>query len=103
MIVLGFEKSRSTEKVEIDYRKLTEYKVGQAALLIALMVVYALILRPAGFLISTTLFIVTAAAILGERKWFLMFTVAILASVIVWYLVDGVLGVYMRPLPSVFL
>ena len=102
-IVLGFEKSRSTEKVEIDYRKLTEYKVGQAALLLALMVVYALILRPAGFLISTTLFIVIAAAILGERKWFLMFTVAILASVIVWYLVDGVLGVYMRPLPSVFL
>ncbi len=102
-IILGFEKSSSTAKVEIDYRKLTEYKVGQAALLIALMVVYALILRPAGFLISTTLFIVIAAAILGERKWFLMFTVAILASVIVWYLVDGVLGVYMRPLPSIFL
>ena len=102
-IALGFEKSRDTAKVEIDYRKLTEYKTGQAVLLLALMVAYALILRPAGFLISTTLFIVTATAILGERKWFLMFFIAILASVIVWYLVDGVLGVYMRPLPGVFL
>ena len=64
-IILGFEKSRGTEKVEIDYRKLTEYKIGKAALLIALMVAYALILRPAGFLISTTMFIVISAAIFG--------------------------------------
>ncbi len=102
-IVLGFERSRGTAKIEIDYRRLTDYKLGQAVLLLGLMVVYALILRPVGFLISTTLFIVTAAAILGERKWLLMCFIAILASGIVWYLVDGVLGVYMRPLPSIFL
>ncbi len=102
-IVLGFDKSGDSAKIEIDYRRLTDYKIGQAALLLALMVAYALILRPAGFLISTTLFIVIASAILGERKWLLMFSIAILASVIVWYLIDGVLGVYMRPLPGVFL
>lgn len=102
-VVLGFEKSRSTAKVEIDYRRLADYKIGQAVLLLSLMVVYALILRPAGFLVATTLFIVIAAAILGERKWFLMILVAVLASAVVWYLVDGVLGVYMRPLPGVFL
>ncbi|MDE0308591.1 MAG: tripartite tricarboxylate transporter TctB family protein [Acidiferrobacterales bacterium] len=102
-IVLGFEKSRGTAKIEIDYRRLTEYKLGQAVLLLSLMAVYALILRPAGFLVSTTLFIVAATAILGERKWLVMCFIAVLASVVVWYLVDGVLGVYMRPFPSMFL
>ena len=99
-VVLGFEKNRGSAKIEIDYRKLHEYKVGQAAMLLVLMVVYSLVLRPAGFLLSTTLFIVIASAILGERKWLIMFLIAILASGVVWYLVDGVLGVYMRPLPG---
>ena len=102
-VVLGFEKNRGSAKVEIDYRNLFKYKVGHAALLLALMAAYSLLLRPAGFLVSTTLFIFIASAILGERKWFLMFLIAILASGIVWYLVDGVLGVYMRPWPGVFM
>ena len=102
-VVLGFEKNRGSAKVEIDYRNLFKYKVGHAALLLSLMVAYSLLLRPAGFLVSTTLFIFIASAILGERKWFFMFLIAILASGIVWYLVDGVLGVYMRPWPGVFM
>ena len=102
-VVLGFEKNRGSAKVGIDYRNLFKYKVGHAALLLSLMVAYSLLLRPAGFLVSTTLFIFIASAILGERKWFLMFLIAILASGIVWYLVDGVLGVYMRPWPGVFM
>ena len=39
-----------------------------AILLIALMVLYAFSLRPAGFLISTTLFLVMGSAALGERR-----------------------------------
>lgn len=102
-LVLGFEKSIDPEKAIIDYRKLTEYKLGQALLLLGMMVVYALSLRPAGFLISTTVFLVVGTAILGERRWLIMALVAGVASGVIWFLVDQVLGVYLRPFPSLFM
>ena len=102
-LVLGMEKPLDPEKAVIDYRKITEYKIGQAALLLALMVVYALALRPAGFLISTTVFLIAGTAILGERRWLIMILVAATASGVVWFLVDQVLGVYMSPFPSLLM
>ncbi len=100
-ILLNLEKSKHTAEIaEINYRKLTEYKLWQAVALLALMVIYAFALRPAGFLLSTTVFLVGGSAALGERRWIVMFVVAILASGVVWYLVDEVLGIFMRPLPA---
>ncbi|WP_293448740.1 tripartite tricarboxylate transporter TctB family protein [Planktotalea sp.] len=97
IILSGIEKSEPKE-AEIDYRRLHEYKLGQAILLLVLMVAYALLLRPAGFIFSTTSFLFLGSLILGERKWILMAAVAIIATMIVWYLVQEVLGIYMRPL-----
>ncbi len=97
-ILLGVEKSTPKE-AEIDYRRLGEYHLGQA-LLLGLMVAYALCLRPLGFLISTSVFLVLGSFILGERKWHIMLPVALIAAVSVWYLVQEVLGIYMRPLPG---
>ncbi len=100
IIVLGLEKSNHTAEVaDINYRKLTQYKLGQALGLLGLMVFYALALRPIGFLTATTLFLVGGAAILGERRWILMVVIGAAAAGSVWYLVDQVLGIYMRPLP----
>lgn len=99
IILLGLEKSEIKE-AEIDYRRLGDYHLGQAVLLLALMVAYALCLRPLGFLLSTSLFLILGSAILGERKWPLMILIAALATGIVWYLVQQVLGIYMRPLPG---
>lgn len=98
-ILLGVEKSTPKE-AEIDYRRLGEYHLGQALLLLGLMVAYALCLRPLGFLISTSVFLVLGSFILGERKWHIMLPVALIAAVSVWYLVQEVLGIYMRPLPG---
>ena len=98
-ILLDFEKADSKE-ADIDYRRLTEYNLGQALLLLGLMVAYALCLRPLGFLISTSAFLILGAYILGERKWHIMLPVALIATVSVWYLVQEVLGIYMRPLPG---
>lgn len=99
IILLGLEKSEAKE-AEIDYRRLGDYHLGQALMLLALMVAYALCLRPLGFLLSTTAFLVLGSFILGERKWHIMLPVSIIATVIVWYLVQQVLGIYMRPLPG---
>ena len=99
IIVLGLEKAEQKEH-DIDYRRLTEYNLGQAVLLLALMVAYALCLRPVGFLISTSVFLIAGAVILGDRKWHVMIPIAVIASLVVWYLVQQVLGIYMRPLPG---
>jgi putative tricarboxylic transport membrane protein len=98
--VLSILGTTEIREAEIDYRRLHEYKLGQAVMLLALMVAYALCLRPVGFIISTTAFLFLGAFILGERKWIIMASVAIIATMIVWYLVQEVLGIYMRPLPS---
>ena len=100
VIVLGLEKPSGEVKTpDIDYRRLGDYNIGQAALLLGLMVAYALLLRPAGFLLSTSGFLIVGAMILGERKLWILIPVAAFATGIVWYLVEGVLGIFLRPLP----
>jgi len=99
IILLGIEKGESATG-EIDYRRLGDYYLGQALLLLGLMIAYALCLRPVGFLISTASFLIIGSFILGERKWHVMIPVAAIATLIVWYLVQEVLGIYLRPLPG---
>lgn len=99
IILIGIEKSEAKE-LEIDYRRLSDYHLGQAIALLVLMVAYALLLRPFGFVGSTFGFLVLGSALLGERRWILMAVVAALATFIVWYLVQQVLGIYLRPLPG---
>ena len=101
IILLGVEKGESAAG-EIDYRRLGDYFVGQAVLLLGLMIAYALCLRPVGFVVSTISFLVLGSFILGERRWHVMIPVAATATLIVWYLVQEVLGIYLRPLPGIF-
>ncbi|MGI3183517.1 tripartite tricarboxylate transporter TctB family protein [Nioella aestuarii] len=100
IIVLGLEKPAADPKpMDINYRRLGDYKVGQALALLALMVAYALLLRPAGFLISTTGFLIGGSMILGERKFHIMIPVSLIAAGFIWYLVQEVLGIFLRPWP----
>lgn len=98
IILFGIEKGEVKE-LEIDYRRLGDYHLGQAIALLALMVAYALLLRPGGFLGSTFGFLVLGSAILGERRWLVMAGVSATATFTVWYLVQEVLGIFLRPLP----
>ncbi len=98
-IVLGFEKSDGPKASEINYRRLQDYKIGQALTLLGLMVAYALLLRPAGFLPATTGFLAIGAMVLGERRFHILIPVVLIAAVGIWYLVQQVLGIYLRPWP----
>ena len=99
-ILLGIEKAPTAKKsADIDLERLREYKVGQAIALISLMVAYALVLRPFGFLAATFLFLFLGSLILGERRYLTMAVVAAIACGSVWYLVHQVLGIFLRPLP----
>jgi len=97
-ILFGVEKSEAKPS-DIDYRRLSEYQLLPAILLLVLMVAYALCLRPVGFLLATSSFLILGSFILGERKWHVMIPVGIIATLVVWYLVHQVLGIYLRPYP----
>ena len=100
-VIFNLEKSKlDAETREINYRRLHDYRVGQAALLLGFMVAYALLLRPLGFLISTFLFLTLSSYVLGERRVVITMIVAAVAAGIVWYLVEQVLGIFLRPLPT---
>lgn len=88
-----------SDSAVIDLNRLGDYNVGQAVILLGMMVVYALLLRPMGFLFSTVAFLVAGGALLGERKFHIMVPVAMLATGLIWYLVQEVLGIFLSPLP----
>jgi len=101
IIVLGLEGPQAPPKEgDIDYRRLFDYDVLPAVALLSLMVAYALLLRPAGFLLSTSTFLIGGSLILGERRWLIMVPVAFTATGFIWYLVQEVLGIFLRPLPG---
>ena len=84
---------------EIDYRNLRQYKLAQALFLLGLMLAYAMLLRPIGFLAATTLFLTGGSIILGERKYIVLIPITVSTSFIIWYLVQEVLGIFLRPWP----
>lgn len=100
-IVLGLEKNtgNAPDAAEINPRRLGDYKIGQALLLLGLMVAYALLLRPIGFLSATFLFLFLGSFILGERRYLVMAIASGIAAGSVWYIVDAVLGIFLRPFP----
>lgn len=103
VVLLGLEKQTGEKEpsaTDINYRNLGQYHIGQALGLLALMVAYALCLRPIGFIAATILFLTCGAAILGERKFHILIPVAALATFVVWYLVQQVLGIFLRPWPT---
>lgn len=84
----------------IDLTRLGDYNIGQAAGLLVLMVLYALTLRPLGFVGSTVGFLVIGGLILGERRFHILIPVAVIAAGSIWYLVQEVLGIFLRPWPG---
>jgi putative tricarboxylic transport membrane protein len=99
-IVLRIEKSDiNVKEGDINYRNLGQYKIGQAFLLLSFMVAYALFLRPMGFLASTTAFLVFSGALLGERKFLRLSLISGVSTGVIWYLVQEVLGIFLRPFP----
>lgn len=87
---------------EINYRNIRHYKLTQAILLIVLMISYALLLRPIGFIGATTMFLTVGGIVLGERRFKFLLPVAILATFIIWYLVQELLDIFLKPWPSFF-
>ena len=78
-------------KEEISFANIGDYAVGQLAIMIALMCVYALVLRSLGFIPATACFLFLGSLLLGERRWVSMILVSIIAPTAIWLLVTYVL------------
>jgi len=74
----------------------------ETALLISFAIAYAIVLRPFGFIVSTTLFIILSSRVLGETNIIRSITTGIITSGLIWYLVDEVLGIYLVAMPAIF-
>ncbi len=105
IILFGAKRASGETKKDgaIDLTRLGDYKIGQALALIALMVAYALMLRPMGFVGATVGFLLIGSLILGERRFHILIPVAVIAAGSIWYLVQEVLGIFLRPWPGMFM
>lgn len=52
--------------------------------LIALMALYAALIAPLGFVVTSALFLAGGFAVLGERRWLLLAVVAVVTAVVFW-------------------
>lgn len=102
-IFIGFgliiSQSNKDDKPAMNMETFRSYHLRPALILLLMMVAYALLLRPMGFVITTFSFLVIGAVVLGERKLTLLMIVASVCAFGVWYLVQQVLGIYLRPWP----
>ena len=72
---------------------------GQGVGLLILAFIYSISLRELGFILCTSTFLFLVGFFLGNRRYILLITISISASVIFWYLVEKVLSIYLRPWP----
>jgi len=81
---------------------LQHYHWGRAAVICLIMVIYGLVIRPAGFVPSTIVFLMSGFLILGERRWIMMWVTSVLLVVLFWMLMTQVLNVHIAPWPEMF-
>lgn len=99
IVILLSKSELDDDSSGMSIKNLKYYKTGQAAAILTAMVVYALCLRTVGFIPATILFLFISSWILGERKIVKMTIASVLGTVPIWYLVQEVLGIFLKPLP----
>lgn len=100
ILVAPRRKADEDDLGDINLETVRRFKLGQAFGLVAAMALYAVLLRPIGFLAATALFIVGSAFVLGERKYHVLIPIAVVTAISIWYLVQETLGIFLRPWPS---
>ncbi len=76
------------------------FKWLNGVLICILMLIYGFSVRPVGFLISTSLFLILSEYTLGERRRNILIFSTIPVVLFFWYLMSELLGVYVAPLPE---
>lgn len=97
LLILAPKASSNGDESELE--TLRGYHTGQAMALLLAMAAFALALRPLGFITATVAFLCATGFLLGERKWHLMLPISAAGAFGIWYLVQELLGIFLRPWP----
>lgn len=89
----------SRDAFDLDRSRLSQYRWRTVAITIGLMVVYTLCLRPLGFILSTIIFLTATTAHIERRRWLPMGLISTAMAFTIWYLIDQILSIYLRPWP----
>ncbi|MEO1090227.1 MAG: tripartite tricarboxylate transporter TctB family protein [Pseudomonadota bacterium] len=73
---------------------------GVGFAMLALMVAYGLTLRPLGFILSTSLFLIGGYVALGERRPLILVAASVPLVVAFWLLMTQGLDIYIDPVPG---
>ncbi|MEM7775017.1 MAG: tripartite tricarboxylate transporter TctB family protein [Pseudomonadota bacterium] len=101
-LVIIFTPSRPASEggTAAEFKNVAWGNIAQTFGLLALMVAYAMTLRPLGFIASTSLFLILGGLLLGERRFVLLTGISVFAAFAVWYLVERLLEIVLRPWPA---
>jgi len=69
----------------------------KSILLVVAMIIYGLVMKWIGFIISSILFLLFGFYILGERRVKRMLLAAIPLVILLWFIMSALLGVYIAP------
>ena len=69
----------------------------KAILLVVAMIIYGLVMKWLGFIISSIVFLMIGFYVLGERKLKRMALAAIPLVILLWFTMSSLLGVYIAP------
>ena len=83
-----------------DKLSLSGLKLGKGLLFLVLMSIYGLTLRPLGFIISTSLFLIIGYVLLGERRPLPLLLASVPLVVVFWLLMTKGLDVFIEPWPN---
>ena len=86
-IVLPEKTSEEVDQKFLNYKK--------TLVLVLIMVIYGLTIRPVGFFLSTSLFLLSSYYFLGERRWLRMFMLSFPFVAIFMFLIHGLLDIYL--------
>lgn len=80
-----------------DKLSLRGYDFRLVALLLALVVIFALSLQWFGFLISTVIFLLAGYRLLGEKRPKMLFLASVPFAVGLWFILTQLLDIYLAP------
>lgn len=87
---------RVDESDLFDWENLKTYDLKKGIYFILAMLLYGFTIRTLGFIISTIIFLIIGFKILEEKRWKIILSTSLGVSVVFWFLLTQVLGVYIE-------
>ncbi|WP_458701649.1 tripartite tricarboxylate transporter TctB family protein [Sulfurospirillum sp. 1307] len=96
ILMFGLSFLESSEKDIFDFENLKTYDFKKGVYFILAMLLYGFTIRTLGFIISTIIFLIIGFKILEEKRWKIILLTSFGVSIVFWFLLTQVLGIYIE-------